>query len=103
MLRKLRKESNTDDWTLYDLRRTFRSTLADLGFDMDLCERMIAHSRGGMVERYDRSSRWPERVEAARSYAEWVLTSSADSSEPSHVVTKDGAKLTSLQGIEKVT
>ncbi len=44
MLRKLRKESKTDDWTLYDLRRTFRSMLADLGYDMDLCERMIAHS-----------------------------------------------------------
>lgn len=102
MLRKLRKESNTDDWTLYDLRRTFRSMLADLGFDMDLCERMIAHSRGGLVERYDRSSRWPERVEAAKSYAEWVLASAADTNRSSNVVTNDSAKATSIENIEKI-
>ena len=98
MLRKLRKESNTDDWTLYDLRRTFRSMLADLGFDMDLCERMIAHSRGGLVERYDRSSRWLERVDAAKSYAEKVLEIALGGSQPSKGVSADSSTLAPLDG-----
>ena len=76
MLRKLQKQSETKDWTLYDLRRTFRSSLSDLGFDLDLCERMIAHSRGNLVERYDRSTRWPERVAAADAYSKSVAAAS---------------------------
>jgi integrase len=69
MLAKLQTESGTSNWTIYDLRRTYRSMLSDLGFDQDLCERMIAHSRGSLVERYDRSTRWPERVAAAEALA----------------------------------
>ncbi len=72
MVRKLHKQSGTKDWTLYDLRRTFRSFLAELGFDLDLCERMIAHSRGNLVERYDRSTRWPERLGASEAYSQSI-------------------------------
>jgi integrase len=75
MLRKLHKQSGTKDWTLYDLRRTFRTSLAELGYDLDLCERMIAHSRGNLVERYDRSTRWPERVLAAEAYSKSIVVS----------------------------
>jgi len=74
MLRRLQRESSTSNWTLYDLRRTFRSMLAELGYDPDLCERMIAHNRGGLVERYDRSTRWPERVDAAKAYSAKIFT-----------------------------
>jgi len=80
MLRRLQKQSGTKDWTLYDLRRTFRSSLAELGFDLDLCERMIAHSRGNLVERYDRSTRWPERVLAAEAFSETIAA--LNSQEP---------------------
>ena len=65
MVTKLKLRSCTADWTLYDLRRTYRSILADLGFDLDLCERMIAHNRGELVERYDRSTRWAARLDGA--------------------------------------
>jgi integrase len=68
-LDKLHERSQTNSWSLYDLRRTYRSTLAELGFDVDLCERMIAHSRGGLVERYDRSTRWDARCDAAQTLA----------------------------------
>lgn len=73
MLAKLQKESDTKDWTIYDLRRTYRSMLSDLGFDQDLCERMIAHARGTLVERYDRSTRWPERVGAAKAIGDQIV------------------------------
>jgi integrase len=80
MLRKLHKKSGTKDWTLYDLRRTFRTSLAELGYDLDLCERMIAHSRGNLVERYDRSTRWPERVLAAETYSKTIVASALEQS-----------------------
>jgi integrase len=73
MLAKLQSESGTANWTIYDLRRTFRSMLSDLGFDQDLSERMIAHSRGTLVERYDRSTRWPERIAAADAIGEAII------------------------------
>lgn len=73
MKTRLQTASGTKDWTLHDLRRTFRSMLSDLGFDEDLCERMIAHSRSSLVERYDRSTRWPERVAAAEALERHLL------------------------------
>ena len=50
MLDKLKARSGTKNWTLYDLRRTYRSMLSEMGYDLDLCERMIAHTRGSLVE-----------------------------------------------------
>lgn len=47
--------------------------MSELKYDQDICERMIAHSRGSLVERYDKSTRWPERVAAANEYSEEVL------------------------------
>ena len=73
MVDKLKRRSCTADWTLYDIRRTYRSILADLGFDLDLCERMIAHNRGGLVERYDRSTRWAARSDAAGVISKYIL------------------------------
>jgi integrase len=73
LLPKLLKASGTADWSLHDLRRTYRSMLSDLGFDEDLAERMIAHTRDSLLERYDRSTRWPERVAAAEAVERHVL------------------------------
>lgn len=70
---KLQTKSGTADWSLHDLRRTYRSMLSDLGFDEDLSERMIAHSRDNLLERYDRSTRWPERVAAAEAVERHIL------------------------------
>ncbi len=78
MLVKLQKQSDTTGWTLYDLRRTYRSLLADFGYDLDLCERMIAHSRGGLVERYDRSTRWDARVDAASVVAKFIVSNAEE-------------------------
>ncbi len=47
--------------------------MAELKYDQDLCERMIAHSRGSLVERYDKSTRWPERVSAATAFSEEIM------------------------------
>jgi hypothetical protein len=39
--------------------------LSDLGFDPDLCEILLNHTRDDLIERYDRSDYWLKRVEAA--------------------------------------
>jgi integrase len=60
------------DFTLHDLRRTFRSGLSLLGVDADIAELMLNHARADLVERYDREPRWAERVSAAHMWAERV-------------------------------
>jgi integrase len=60
------------DFTLHDLRRTFRSGLSQLGVDADIAELMLNHARADLVERYDREPRWAERVSAAQGWADRV-------------------------------
>jgi integrase len=62
------------EWTPHDLRRTFRSGLATLGVDHTVAELMLGHvvPGGTLAPIYDRAERWPERVEAARRWAEHV-------------------------------
>lgn len=73
LLRKLLKASGTEDWSLHDLRRTFRSALSEMGLDHDLAERMLAHTRDKLTETYDRASRWSERVAAAEAYEHRIM------------------------------
>ena len=73
LLPKLLKASGTAGWSLHDTRRTFRSMLSELGFDHDLAERMLAHTRDKLTETYDRASRWSERVAAAEAYERRII------------------------------
>ena len=41
-------------WTLHDLRRTFRSGLARLGIPPHIAERCVNHHQGGIQAIYDR-------------------------------------------------
>jgi integrase len=70
---RLLKASATSGWSPHDCRRTFRSMMSDLGFDDDLSERALAHARDSLIERYDRSTRWPDRVTAAEAIERRVL------------------------------
>jgi integrase len=46
--------SKVTDWRLHDLRRTARSLLSRAGVHSDIAEKCLGHSRGDIVERYDR-------------------------------------------------
>jgi integrase len=65
------------EFTLHDLRRTFRTGLTNLGADFDLAELMLGHQRDDLVRRYDRSQRWNERVHFAERWADNVLSAVA--------------------------
>jgi integrase len=48
--------SGITGWRLHDLRRTARSLLSRVGINSDIAEKCLGHSRGDIVERYDRHS-----------------------------------------------
>jgi integrase len=52
--KRLDKASGVKAWRLHDLRRTSRSLLARAGINSDIAEKCLGHSRGDIVERYDR-------------------------------------------------
>ena len=49
MMTRLRQASGVKGVGLHDLRRTYRSALADLGVREEIAEAMIAHRRSGLV------------------------------------------------------
>jgi integrase len=51
---RLDAASGTRGWTLHDLRRTSRSLMSRAHVDRDIAEHVLGHSRGDLVERYDR-------------------------------------------------
>jgi integrase len=62
------KRSGVTDWTLHDLRRTFRSKWAELRVSKEVAEKYINHVSGehsGVKGIYDRYTYWTEMQEAA--------------------------------------
>src|SRR4029077_655101 len=59
-------------FNLHDVRRSFVSALAERGFDVDLLDQLLAHSRRGVFGTYQRSSRWREKEAAMAAWAELV-------------------------------
>ena len=52
------------EFTAHDLRRTFRSRLADLGVAPHIAEKCLNHELGGVLAVYDRGEYLPERKKA---------------------------------------
>jgi integrase len=52
--RLLDERSSVTGWRVHDTRRTARSLMSRAGVDVDVAERLLGHSRGDLVERYDR-------------------------------------------------
>jgi integrase len=65
-------------FNLHDVRRSFVSALAERGFDVDLLDQCLAHSRKGAFGVYQRSSRWREKEAAMAAWAELVAPSARD-------------------------
>jgi integrase len=76
----LDKISGVENWTLHDLRRTYRSNLGRLGVMPWLAERMVNHvpSRSAMDLVYDRHTYLPEMREAVEKYEKWLTGLVAD-------------------------
>jgi integrase len=72
LLRRLRSKSGVEGFGLHDLRRTYRSVLADLGVREEVAEAMIAHRRSDIVARYNRAQLWDQRREAALKLDAWM-------------------------------
>jgi integrase len=51
---KLDAASGVGAWRLHDLRRCARSLLSRAHVDSDIAEQILGHSRGDLIERYDR-------------------------------------------------
>jgi integrase len=64
-------------FNLHDLRRSFVSELAERGFDVDLLDQCLAHSRKGVFAVYQRSQRWREKETAMAAWGELVAPSVA--------------------------
>lgn len=61
--------AGVDDLTPHDLRATMRSYLGELGVRVEVAERCLNHSLGGMVEVYDKSDYIQERRQALEHWA----------------------------------
>ena len=71
-------------FNLHDIRRSFVSALAEgdseqdeRGFDVDLLDQLLSHTRKGVFGTYQRSSRWREKKAAMAAWAELVAPSAA--------------------------
>jgi integrase len=69
----------------HDVRRSFVSELAERGFDPDLLDLLLAHSRRGVFGIYQRSSRMEERKDAVETWGS-IITGAATVSAPNNVV-----------------
>jgi integrase len=65
-------------FNLHDIRRSFISALAEHGFDVDLLDQCLSHSRKGVFGVYQRSSRWREKEAAMAAWAGLVVPSARD-------------------------
>lgn len=71
--KEVMERSGTSDWTLHDLRRTFRSNMARLRVTRDTCEALINHAPKVLDEIYDRYDRLDEKREALELYEAFVM------------------------------
>ena len=74
------RKARDDRFSFHDIRRGFVSHLAEVaedgGFDLDLLDQVLAHTRRGVFGTYQKSSRWAERVRAINRWS--VLITGAE-------------------------
>ncbi|MDM3520120.1 site-specific integrase [Citrobacter sp. Ca225] len=57
-------------WTLHDLRRTFSTTLNNMGIAPHVVEQLLGHTLGGVMAVYNRSQYLPEKLDALNKWME---------------------------------
>lgn len=59
-----KRMGHNNPWTLHDLRRTFSTTLNNMGIAPHVVEQLLGHSLGGVMAVYNRSQYLPEKNDA---------------------------------------
>lgn len=88
--RTLHKRLGHDNaWTLHDLRRTFATTLNNMGIAPHVVEQLLGHTLGGVMAVYNRSQYLPEKLDALN---KWMDRLSLISETPQNVIVMKAAK-----------
>ncbi|QWR91724.1 tyrosine-type recombinase/integrase [Cronobacter sakazakii] len=61
---------HAEPWTLHDLRRTFATTLNNMGIAPHVVEQLLGHTLGGVMAVYNRSQYLPEKLDALDKWME---------------------------------
>ena len=69
---------HSESWTLHDLRRTFSTTLNNMGIAPHVVEQLLGHSLGGVMAVYNRSQYLPEKLDALNKWMERLAVISSD-------------------------
>ncbi|HHG8753826.1 TPA: tyrosine-type recombinase/integrase [Escherichia coli] len=69
---------HSEPWTLHDLRRTFSTTLNNMGIAPHVVEQLLGHSLGGVMAVYNRSQYLPEKLDALNKWMERLEVISSD-------------------------
>jgi integrase len=64
--------AKAERFVLHDIRRSFVSHLAERGYDVDLLDQCLGHSRKGVLGVYQRASRMSERARALEAWARLI-------------------------------
>lgn len=70
--RRLQKTSNTEGWTLHDMRRTAATGFGSLGTDLKARKKILNHAESSVTDIYDRFDYFHQRCEALHKWAEHV-------------------------------
>ena len=71
---------HSEPWTLHDLRRTFATTLNNMGIAPHVVEQLLGHTLGGVMAVYNRSQYLPEKLDALNKWMERLEVISAEHS-----------------------
>lgn len=69
---------HAEPWTLHDLRRTFATTLNNMGVAPHVVEQLLGHTLGGVMAVYNRSQYLPEKLDALNKWMERLEVISSD-------------------------
>lgn len=67
-----------EPWTLHDLRRTFATTLNNMGIAPHVVEQLLGHTLGGVMAVYNRSQYLPEKLDALNKWMDRLEVLSND-------------------------
>jgi integrase len=74
---RLDEKSGVSDWRLHDIRRTVATNLHEMGFGMEVVEKLLNHvgvSGSGVAGIYDKSKLLPQRKDALDMWGQRVMT-----------------------------
>lgn len=71
-LKRWHEREGTTPWTPHDLRRSFATTLGELGTPIETIQRCLNHTLDGPIARYARHDAYRERRAAVEALARWV-------------------------------